>query len=219
MWDNLTAPGVQPFAVAALIMAGLVGIEILATLLGASLSEMLGKEIGFHHEVGETQHGLLGGALSFVNPAGVPVLILIILLLAIFSAAGYALQALAAAVATPLPALVAGLVAAAAALPLTRGASRAIAKVIPRDETYAVTPDDLVGRVGEVTLGPLDQGAAGRVKVQDQHGNWHFPMARAARDVAPIPVGAPVLLVDRDGAAYAAIPAPADLVPAHETMR
>ena len=72
---------------------------------------------------------------------------------------------------------------------------------------------DLVGRVGEVTLGPLDQGPAGRVKVQDRYGNWHFPMARACRETDPIEVGTQVLLVDRQNAVFLAIPASAELKP------
>ena len=38
---------------------------------------------------------------------------------------------------------------------------------------------DLVGRTAEVTVGPLDDGLPGRVKLRDAHGNWHFPRARA----------------------------------------
>lgn len=209
--NALAGPGFEPFAIAALTMAGLVGVEILSMLVGVSLSEFMGKEIDLTRGSGDADHGLLAGALSFVNPSGVPMLILIIVALAAFSAIGYALQSLASAIAAPLPASVAALGAVLAALPATRAATRAVARIVPRDETYAVSDDDLVGRVGEVTLGPLDQGAPGRVKVHDRFGNWHFPRARAARDAAPIPVGAQVLLVDRDGDAFTAIPAPDDL--------
>jgi hypothetical protein len=93
----------------------------------------------------------------------------------------------------------------------TRIATRAVSRVIPRDETYAIQETDLVGRVAEVTLGPLDQGLAGRVKLRDAYGNWHFPMARAAKDYGPMPVGSMVLLVDRVGTAFLAIPAPEEL--------
>jgi hypothetical protein len=68
-----------------------------------------------------------------------------------------------------------------------------------------------VGRVAEVTLGPLDQGPAGRVKVRDSHGNWHFLMAKAAEGQEPLPVGAQALLVDRKGSTFLVIPAPQEL--------
>jgi hypothetical protein len=209
--ETLTAPSVQPFAVAALIMLGLVGVEILSTLVGVSLSELMGKDSGLTEGQGAADHGLLGGALSWINPSGVPLLILLIVMLAFFAATGYALQSFMGALLGPLPVWAASLIACLAVLPLTRSASRVLARVIPRDETYAIGEDDLVGRVAEVTLGPLDQGAAGRVKVLDRHGNWHFPMARAARGEAPIATGAQVLLVDRNGTTFLAIPAPETL--------
>jgi hypothetical protein len=205
--ESLIAPGVEPFAVAALIMGGLVAIEILSTLFGMSFSELLGKEL-----IGD--HGLLGGLLGWINPAGVPTLILILSLLAGFSASGYALQSAAEALWAPLPLIVAVPVATLAALRLSRTITRALARIIPGDETYAVAAEDLVGRVGEVTLGPLDQGPAGRVKVQDRHGNWHFPMARAARESNPIEVGTQVLLVERRSAVFLAIPASTELTTA-----
>lgn len=205
--DALAGPGLQPFAIAALILAGLVAIEIATTLVGVSFGELLGK--------GEVDGGPLAGLLGWVNPAGVPVLVLVIVLLAGFSAAGYLLQAGAAALWRPLPLIAAVPLAGLAALSLSRGATRLVARIIPSDETYAVGDADLIGRVGEVTVGPLDAGPAGRVKLQDQHGNWHFPLARAAGGEAPIDVGTPVLLVDRDGPAFLVIPATGQLrVPA-----
>ena len=94
---------------------------------------------------------------------------------------------------------------------MTRSTTRLVSFIIPREETYAVSNDDLIGRVAEVTLGPLDQGPAGRVKVRDPHGNWHFLMAKAADGHAAIPIGAQVLLVDRSGPTFLVIPAPAEL--------
>ena len=43
--DILLAPDVRPFAVAAAIMLALGGIELLATLVGFSISELVGKEV------------------------------------------------------------------------------------------------------------------------------------------------------------------------------
>jgi membrane protein implicated in regulation of membrane protease activity len=196
--EALAGPGLQPFAIAALMLAGLVALEIVSTLVGLSFTEVLGKDFG--------EAGLLGGLLGWINPGGVPILVLILVLLAGFSAAGYALQALAAALWQPLPLAAAVPLAGLVSLRLSRSATRLVARVIPSDETYAVGDADLIGRVAEVTVGPLDAGPAGRVKLQDQHGNWHFPLARAAQG-SPIAVGTPVLLVDRDGPAFLVIPA------------
>jgi hypothetical protein len=52
----------------------------------------------------------------------------------------------------------------------------------------------------------------GRVRLKDVFGNWHSVAARASSDSAPLPVGARVLLVDRDNRTFIAISAPTDLI-------
>src|SRR5262249_57832550 len=97
------------------------------------------------------------------------------------------------------------------AVPVVRSSSRVIARLVPRDEPYAVSPEDLVGRTAEVSLGPLDEGIPGRVKLRDAYGNWHFPRARGAKGHPPMALGATVLLVAWEKTAFIAIPAPSDL--------
>jgi hypothetical protein len=213
--DALLVPGYQPFTVAGLIMAGLVLIETISLIAGLSLSEFIDQGFdvdshgGHHADLGE--NGLMGGLLGWVNAGRVPALILIITWLAAFAVAGFVIQTIAIGLWAALPALVASLLAFLLALPATRFTTRAVSFIIPREETYAVSDDDLVGRVAEVTLGPLDQGPAGRVKVQDSHGNWHFLMAKAAEGQEPLPIGAQALLVDRKGSIFLVIPAPQEL--------
>jgi len=69
-----------------------------------------------------------------------------------------------------------------------------------------------VGKVAVVAIGPLDQGLPGRVRLKDVFGNWHSVPARASPDSKALPVGASVLLVDRDAKSFIAITAPADLI-------
>ena len=206
--DILLAPDVRPFAVAAAIMMALGGIELLAMLIGFSIGEMFGKEVAVDVDSGDW----LGGLFLWVNAGRLPLLILIVLALGIFAIAGFFLQGLAHGVGVSIPPLIASLVAAAASLPAIRVTSRSIARVIPRDETYVVDNDDFVGQVAEVSVGPLDQGLPGRVRLKDVHGNWHSLVTRASPESTPLPVGASVLLVDRDAKSFIAITAPADLI-------
>jgi Protein of unknown function (DUF1449) len=205
--DILLAPDVRPFAVAAAIMLALGGIELLATLVGFSLSH-IGKDIGVETD---SDSGL-GGLFLWINAGRLPLLILIILALGVFSIAGFFLQGLAHGVGISIPAAVAALAAAALSLPAIRVTSRGIARVIPRDETYAFDEADFIGHVAEVSVGPLDQGLPGRVRLKDVFGNWHSLVARASPESTPLPVGASVLLVDRDAKSFIAISAPADLI-------
>jgi len=48
--DILLAPDVRPFAVAAAIMVALGGIELLTTMVGLSISELIGKDFAVEAE-------------------------------------------------------------------------------------------------------------------------------------------------------------------------
>ncbi|UPK07331.1 OB-fold-containig protein [Bradyrhizobium sp. 170] len=206
--DILLAPDVRPFAVAAAIMLALGGIELLATLVGFSISELVGKEVTVEADYGNG----LGGLFLWINAGRLPLLILIILALGVFAIAGFFLQGLSHGAGLSVPTPIAALAAAACSIPVIRVTSRGIARIIPRDETYAVEEADFIGHVAEVSIGPLDQGLPGRVRLKDVFGNWHSLVARASPESTPLPVGASVLLVDRDAKSFIAISAPADLI-------
>ncbi len=197
------APECAPFSIAAAVLIGLTCIEIISMLLGFSLSAHISKP--------DMGHDSVAGPLAWLNVGRVPILILLMLVLGLFSVIGFALQVVANKIWMPLPASVAAVLAMVAALPLIRLSSRVVARLVPQDETYVVDAHDFIGRTAEVTLGPLDQGLPGRVKIKDIHGNWHQLRARAAHDTASISVGSTVLLVDRDQTIFLAVPAPSDL--------
>jgi hypothetical protein len=211
--DILLAPDVRPFAVAAAIMLALGGIELLTTLVGFSLSQVVGKDIEADGDSG------LGGLFLWINAGRLPLLVLIILALGVFAIAGFFLQGPAHGVGLSIPASIAAIAAAGFSLPVIRVTSRGIARIIPRDETYAVDEADFVGHVAEVSIGPLDQGLPGKVRLKDVFGNWHSLVARASPESTPLPVGASVLLVDRDARSFIAISAPADLIAQQQTSR
>lgn len=204
----LSAPGFYPFTIAALVLVGLVVVEIGALLLGLSLSSL--ADAGFPDHPAHGDHGLLAGWMSWLNAGGVPMLVLIMIWLASFAIGGFVLQGLARALAAPLPTIAACGVMLVLAMPATRTASRWMARIIPRDETTAISQAEFIGLTGTVTLGPLDQGKPGRVRVRDRHGNIHELRTKAARGHV-IPRGALVLVVDGADGVFQAIPAPAEL--------
>ena len=213
--DILLAPDVRPFAISAAIMVTLGGIELLTMIVGFSISELIGKDFALETE----SHSAIGGLFLWINAGRLPLLILMILALGVFAIAGFLLQAVAHSFGTAVPVTLAALAAVAISLPAIRVSSRGIARIIPRDETYAVDEADFVGHVGEVSIGPLDQGLPGKVRLKDVFGNWHSVAARASPESTPLPVGASVLLVDRDARCFIAIAAPADLITHQQTSR
>jgi hypothetical protein len=213
--DILLAPDVRPFAVAAAIMLALGGIELLTMLVGFSISEFVGKDFAVE---ADSQAGL-GGLFLWINAGRLPLLILIILVLGVFSIEGFFLQGIAHGIGTAVPVAIAALAAGAGSIPVVRITSRGLARIIPRDETYAVSDADFVGKVALVAVGPLDQGLPGRVRLKDVFGNWHTVSARAGPGSEALPVGASVLLVDRDIKSFIAISAPADLIEQRSSNR
>jgi hypothetical protein len=203
--ELLLAPEVRPFSIALAILLGLLLIEVVSMFAGLSAGSVLDKAL----EGDGDADGWLAGALGWLNAGRVPVMVLLLLFLGGFAAAGFLVQSISGTLATPLPALVAAGVALVVALPVTRQGSQMVARLVPQDETYVVADADLVGRLAEVTLGPLDEGKPGRVKVLDAHGNWHFLPARAAPGRGPFATGTSVLLVDRDATSFLVI-APTD---------
>jgi hypothetical protein len=205
--DALLVPDVRPFAVAGAIMIALGVIELLTTLIGTSISQMFGKEIDLNAD-----HNAVEGLMLWINAGRIPLLILILLALGIFSIEGFALQGIAHGIGVQVPAWIASLAAVAGTVPAVRVTSRGISRIIPRDESYAVDEAEFVGHVATVSIGPLDQGLPGRVRLKDAFGNWHSAPARASSDSSALAVGTSVLLVDRDAKGFIAIAAPADLI-------
>ena len=207
----LTAPGFYPFTIAALILVGLVVFEIVAVLVGLSFSTLLSHGHSDHGGAdAHGEHGPLAAWMSWLNKGGVPLLVLIMIALAAFAITGFLIQGIAKSLVAPLPTLVASIGAIAAAIPVTRTLSRWTAKILPGDETAAIDQAELVGLVGTVALGPLDQGKPGSVRVKDRYGNIHVLRANAAAGHT-IPQGTSVLLVDGSRGLFQAIPAPKEL--------
>jgi Protein of unknown function (DUF1449) len=212
MMEAIVHPGTAPFWVALLIVIGLGVVELVSMLLGASVSALLDSGFGVHvgHHVPGEHDSLLGGWTSWLNAGGVPILVLIVILLSAFAVFGFAIQAVASSLVGPLPALIAGPAAAVAALPATRWVGRGVARIIPRDETSVLSQDDFIGLIGTVTIGPLDQGNPGSVRVKDRYDNIHALRAMAAPGHV-IATGALVLIVDGADGLFQAIPAPQPL--------
>src|SRR3982075_2541497 len=114
--DILLAPDVRPFAIAAAIMVALGGIELLTTLVGFSVSQLVGDGVAVEAD----SHDALGGMFLWINAGRLPLLILTILALGVFSIEGFLLQGIAHLVGTAVPVAIAALAAVAGSIPVIR---------------------------------------------------------------------------------------------------
>lgn len=144
--------------------------------------------------------------LSWINVGRLPLLMLIVVFLFAFGLTGLIGQQIVAAVlGRTAPWLFAVPVALAAALPVTRLFGRGVAKIMPRDETSAVSRDSLVGRVAVIVTGEARQASAAQARVRDPHGQAHYVMVEPDDTDDVFAEGASVLLVRHAGAKYYAI--------------
>ena len=80
---------------------------------------------------------------------------------------------------------------------LAHAAGGLVARIVPREESYAILPEQLVGRVARVEIGPVDETTPGRAAVTDGNGNRHNVRVLAHGAGARFENGTPVLLASR----------------------
>lgn len=215
MWELINAPQNLIFGVAIALMLLLGLLEVLSLLLGGindwldgllpdSLTEPAHAEIG----VDAVDGGALIRFLSWLYVGRIPLLMLMVVFLALFGLTGYVLQGVAHSLSGHyLSAWLAVPAAWFACLPLVRATAAGLYRILPKDETTAISPDELIGRIGTVTTGHARPGHAAEVRVRDQHGQQHYVMAEADHD-DELPQGSTVLLVARQGNVFKAIANP-----------
>ena len=191
MFDFLAAPANLPFSVALAVML-LIGL-VEAVGLGASAA---------HLDIDADGGDLLG----WLGVGRVPLLMVLVVFLAAFGLAGLALQQLVASLlGAPVSPWLASAGAVAAALPLTGLGARALARIMPQDETTAVGLDELVGKRGTITIGIARRGSPAKARVHDVHGQTHYVMVEPHDENHPFAEGETVLLVHRDGHIFTGI--------------
>lgn len=188
MLEIIAAPANLPFSVALLVMLMIGAVEALG--LGAS---------AVHLDLHADADG--GDLLGWLGIGKVPLLMLLVVFLALFGLAGLAIQQFAG----PLPAWIAAPAAAAAALPLTGFGARGLARIMPGDETTAVSLDSLVGRRGTITIGTARRGSPAQARVADIHGQPHYVMVEPYDDSQSIGEGETVRLDRREGNIFIAV--------------
>lgn len=199
MWGFLLSGDNVPF-MAALVLMVLIGIAEAAGL-GGGLT------------LGDAADGPGGdltvetpSLLSWLNVGRLPLLMLIVVFLFAFGMLGLLGQQIVATVmGRPAPWILAAPLACAMALPVTRTFGLWVSRILPKDETSAVSRDSLVGRVAVIITGEARHASAAQARVRDEHGQVHYVMVEPDNAADTLPEGAGVILVRYAGAKYFAI--------------
>jgi hypothetical protein len=83
-----------------------------------------------------------------------------------------------------------------------RGAGGAIARILPRDETTAISQDALVGRSAVIVLGQARRGSPAQARATDRHGQVHYFMVEPSDDAETLVAGEALFVVSRVGSTY-----------------
>jgi hypothetical protein len=188
-----------PFGSALLLMLALFIIEGSGLLFGSSPSGWLD---GLMPDVPDSVEGPLG----WLHLGKLPFLILLGIFLAGFSMSGYAIQAFSnTLLGHLLPAWLAAIPATLAGMASVSGIGGLLARVMPGDETTAVSEMSLIGRAGVVVQGVARQGSAAQMKLRDLHGRTHYVLVEPDLVDDTFEEGVAVLLVKKNGARYMGI--------------
>ena len=188
-----------PFGSAWVLMVAIFFIEGAGLLFGVSPS---GWCEGLMPDLPDSTEGPLG----WLHLGQVPMLVLLGIFLSGFSISGYFTQACSRALlGTLLPAWLAAIPAALVGVACVRLLGSAIARVMPSDESSAVSETSLIGRVGVVVQGVARSGNAAQMKLRDVNGRTHYVLVEPDLADQIFEEGSSVLLVKKVGARYLGI--------------
>lgn len=196
-----TAASTAPFGIAALLLVALVLVEAIGLLLALNPSALLDDFLP-----DGPMEGVFGDMLGWLHIGRVPVLVLLILLLTGFSLGGYGVQEISLSLTGG---YLSGALASLAALPIgllsVRWFGTALGRLVPRDETSAVSEGSFIGRGGLITGGIARHGMAAQALIKDHHGRAHYLMVEPDTDGDEFSIGTPIIIVAKQGAFYRGI--------------
>ena len=213
MIDALLHAGNVAFTGALAVMLLIAAVEGVGALLGTSISEHLRSLLpetdlnaNLEIDASEAMVSPFRKALAWLRVGQVPVLMLLVAFLTIFGLGGLVLQSVVMEVlGRYLPSGIAVPVAFAGSLLPLRAAGGVIARVIPLDETDAVTEDSFICSVATITLGTARRGEPAEAKLRDVHGHTHYVMVEPDDPQASFAAPKEVLIVRRLNNRFAVI--------------
>ena len=221
MWELITADTSLPFTVSLIVVVIFAVLEGVTSLVGAGLSEMVDAllpdmsadlHMDVDADVDADMHADGGGHVPLVSQflgwlrvGEVPVMMLLVIFLTVFGLSGLSIQAVMRDLTgSYLSAGVASIPALAISLPSLHFLGGALAVVLPKDETEAVSTDSFVGREATITLGTARHGSPAEAKLQDEFGQTHYFLVEPEVAGVEYAQGTVVRLTERDGAVFRA---------------
>lgn len=222
MWEHLTAPQNLLFGISLIFLLALFTLQLIGQLVGTELFAWmdsitpdlpdLGVDLDLDLDVDLDAAGSVGAGgfidhlFALLNLGRVPIVISLIVFLFLFSCIGYNLQFVLHEMGIPyLPLLGASAISLAATLPLLRFSNAGLARILPKDETQAVSEETFIGRVATITIGTVTTERQSEARLVGPLGRTHYIQVIADNEGVEFHQGDEVLVVGRKGALFTII--------------
>lgn len=228
MIEYFTAPGSVPFSIALLVMLGLLLFEVAALLIGFGANDVIDDFVISNIDLPEEPWGgspdmstgiegggapeggsAFGRLLAWLYIGKLPILMVLAIFLTIFGVTGLVAQSLLRqSFGLAVPGIIAAPAVFFATLPLVRWCCGGLARILPREESSAISTATFVGRTATVIGGDARQDLPAQARLTDRFGTTHYVLVEPEDHDQVLANGTLVLLVRQINGRFSAIPNP-----------
>lgn len=206
--DFLLLSNNVPFTVAIAFVALLGAVEALSMLIGLSLLGLLDDLSPIDYDADLDSASGVTGVVGWLCLDRLPLLIWLVLLLTSFAVAGLSVNYIGLVLGMTLPMLISVALALLLSAISCRTLGHGLAKLLPKNESSAVSVDALIGSVGVITLGCARQGLPSEAVIIDSYQQKHYVLVEPERANETFPKGTQVVLLNRIGKVWSAAQLP-----------
>ena len=212
---DIFSPALMPFTIAIMAMLVIMVAEFIGLMFGAAMSDLLDGalpdvDVDIDADGLDASDSLEAGFISqffgWLSVGKVPVLMLLVIFLTAFGLIGLIGQStLQNILGFYLPPLLMALPAFAGAIFATRYCGLGLARIMPKEETDAVSSDTFIGQVAEILRGEAKIDMPAEAKLKDVKGTTQYILVEPDEGGVVFRSGDTVLLVEKRGAVFRAI--------------
>jgi len=190
------------FSIAIGIVVVIAFLEIIGQLIGFSVGQLLDSSFDFDADVGtdtgvDAAQGSLAGLASWLCLKRLPFLVWLIMFLTLFAISGYLSNYFSLSLIDDfLPVVISIPFALASTLFLSHYLGEQLAKVVPKEESSAISQDSFSGRLAQITIGTARKGVPAEAVFKDEFEQKHYVMVEPMDD-EEFSQGANVVLVTK----------------------
>ncbi|GLQ55571.1 YqiJ family protein [Devosia nitrariae] len=211
---DVFASETAPFAVALAVTLSIAVLELVGLLAGLQPSAAIDSALPDLDvdvdapDLASPDAGFspLSHVLSWLSFGRLPALVVLLIAASSFGLIGFAEQEfLRRTFGFALDPWIASVPAVVGAAFVTRHLGRGLARIMPREETDAVSTRSFVGRIATIFRGEARPGQPAEAKLVDTRGKTQYLLVEPEDPEQVFPAGSQVLIVSQDGGVYRAI--------------